>query len=318
MKAIVHDRYGPPEVLHLEDVPRPVPADDEILVRIHATTVSRSDCGLRAAHPFFARLITGIRRPKQRILGMEFAGEVAEVGAGVTAFRVGDRAFGARGSGAHAEYIAIRESGPVAEMPSKMSFEEAAAVCDGVSLALPCLRGGNVGAGTSILVYGASGAMGTAAVQLAAAFGAEVTAVCGPNAVELVRSLGAGRVIDYTAEDFTREGVQYDVIFDAVGKHSFRRSRRSLKSGGVFLETDLGFGWHVPWLILWTRFFGDKQVKIGIARFSKADLAMLKQLIEEGRFRAVIDRRYPMEQVVEATRYVETGTKIGNVVLLVS
>ena len=167
MKAIVHDRYGPPEVLHLEEVERPIPADDEILVRIHATTVSRSDCGLRAAHPFFARLITGIRRPKERILGMEFAGEVAEVGASVTEFTVGDRVFGARGSGAHAEYIAIRESAPVAQMPASMSFEEAAAVCDGVSLALPCLRGGNVGAGTSLLVYGASGAIGTAAVQLA-------------------------------------------------------------------------------------------------------------------------------------------------------
>ena len=318
MKAIVHDRYGPPEVLHLDEVERPVPADDEILVRIHATTVSRSDCGLRAAHPFFARLVTGIRRPKQRILGMEFAGKVAEVGAGVTEFRVGDRVFGARGSGAHAEYIAISESAPVAHIPAGMSFEEAAAVCDGVSLTLPCLRGGNVGAGTSLLVYGASGAMGTAAVQLAAAFGAEVTAVCGPNAIELVRSLGAGRVIDYTAEDFTREKVQYDVIFDSVGKHSFRRSRRSLKSGGIFLETDLGFGWHVPWLILWTRFFGNKQVKIGVARFRKADLAMLKQLIEDGRFRAVIDRRYPLEDVVEATRYVETGTKIGNVVLTIS
>lgn len=318
MKAIVHDRYGPAEVLHLEEVERPIPADDEILVRIRATTVSRSDCGLRAAHPFFARLITGIRRPKQRILGMEFAGEVAEVGASVTEFAVGDRVFGARGSGAHAEYMTIGESAAVAQMPTGMSFEEAAAVCDGVSLALPCLRGGNVGAGTSLLVYGASGAMGTAAVQLAAAFGAEVTAVCGPNAVELVRSLGAGRVIDYTAEDFTRQKVQYDVIFDSVGKHSFRRSRRSLKRGGIFLETDLGFGWHVPWLILWTRFFGDKRVKIGIARFRKTDLAMLKQLIEDGKFQAVIDRRYPMEDVVEATRYVETGTKIGNVVLTVS
>lgn len=315
MKAIVHDRYGPPDVLHLEEVERPVPADDEILVRIHATTVTRTDCGLRAAHPFISRFFTGLRRPKERILGMEFAGEVEAIGPGVKEFARGDRVFGARGSGAHAEFIAIRESAPVAHMPASMSFEEAAAVCDGASLALPCLRGGNVGDGTSILVYGASGAIGTAAVQLAAAFGAEVTAVCGPNAVELVRSLGAGAVIDYTAEDFTKNGQRYDVVFDAVGKHSFRRSRRSLKPGGIFLETDLGFGWHVPWLILLTRFIGDKQVKMGIPHFTKNDVLLVRELIEAGKFRAVIDRRYPMGEVVEATRYVETGTKIGNVVL---
>ncbi len=317
MKAIVHDRYGPPEVLRLEEVERPVPADDEVLVRIHATTVSRTDCGLRAADPFFTRLITGVRRPRQRILGMEFSGEVEAIGGSVRDFAVGDRVFGARGSGAHAEFLAIRESAPVARMPANMSFEEAAAVCDGASLALPCLRGGNVGEGTSILVHGASGAIGTAAVQLASAFGADVTAVCGPKAVELVRSLGAGEVIDYTAQDFTRNGRRYDVIFDAVGKHSFRRSRRSLKRGGIFVETDLGFGWHVPWLILLTRFIGDKHVKMGIPHFTKQDVLLVRELIEAGKFRAVIDRRYPMEEVVEATRYVETGRKIGNVVLTI-
>jgi NADPH:quinone reductase-like Zn-dependent oxidoreductase len=318
MKAIVHDRYGPPEVLRLEEVPTPVPADDEVLVRIHATTVSRTDCGLRAAHPFISRAFTGLRRPTQRILGMEFAGEVEAIGASVTKFAVGDRVFGARGSGAHAEFIAIREDAPLAQMPAGMSFEEAAAVCDGASLALPCLRAGDVGEGTSIVIYGASGAIGTAAVQLAAAFGADVTAVCGPNAMELVRSLGAAEVIDYTAEDFTKNGQRYDVIFDAVGKHSFRRSRRSLKRGGIFVETDLGFGWHVPWLILLTRFIGDKQVKMGFPHFRQEDVALVRDLIEAGKFRAVIDRRYPMDEVIEATRYVETGTKVGNVVLLVS
>lgn len=317
MRAIVHDRYGPPEVLRLEEVERPVPADDEILVRVHATTVTRTDCALRAAHPFFSRLFTGLRRPKNRILGVEFAGEVAEVGASVTQFAVGDRVFGARGSGAHAEFIAVREHGAVARMPDGMGFEDAAAVCDGAGLALPCLRAGSVGEGTSILVYGASGAIGTAGVQLAAAFGAEVTAVCGPNALELVRSLGASEVIDYKAEDFAKNGTRYDVVFDAVGKHSFRRSRRSLKPGGIFVETDLGFAWHVPWLILWTRFIGSRQVKMGIPHFRQEDVLLLRELIEAGRFRAVIDRRYPMEDVIEATRYVETGTKIGNVVLTV-
>jgi NADPH:quinone reductase-like Zn-dependent oxidoreductase len=315
MRAVVHDRYGPPEVLRLEEVARPVPKDDEILVKIHATTVNRTDCGMRSASPFIVRFFTGLRRPKRRILGMELAGEVEAVGPAVTEFEVGDQVFGVKGSGAHAEFVCMRESAPLAHKPTGMTFEEAAAVCDGASLALAALRKADLLKGRKILVYGASGSVGTAAVQLARYFGANVTAVCSTKNLELMRSLGADEVVDYTQEDFTKNGKWYDVIFDAVGKHSFRRCRRSLSPGGVYIETDLGFLWHVPLLVLLTRRFGDRKVKIGITRYSKEDVLFLKELIEAGKYRAVIDRSYPLDEVVEATRYVETGQKTGNVVL---
>ena len=199
-----------------------------------------------------------------------------------------------------------------------MSFEEAAAVCDGALNALGCLRRADPREGQKILVYGASGAIGTAAVQLAKYFGADVTAVCNTKNLELVRSLGADRVVDYTREDFTKNGATYDVIFDAVGKHSFRRGRRSLKPGGIYIETDLGFMWHVPLLALLTRWIGDKRVTLPIPKYTKQDVLFLKELIEAGSYRAVIDRRYPLEEVVEATRYVETQQKTGNVVLTVN
>jgi len=317
MRAVVHDRYGPPDVLRLEDVERPVPMDDEVLVKIHATTVTRTDTGLRSAKPFFSRLITGLRRPRNKILGMELAGEVEAVGAAVTEFKVGDCVFGGKGFGAHAEFVCIRESGPLAHMPAGMTFDEAASVYDGASEALACLRKAGHLKGRSMVIYGASGSIGTAAVQLAKHFGAHVTAVCNTKTVELMRSLGADEVVDYTQGDFTKNGKTYDVIFDSVGKHSFRRSRRSLKPGGVFLETDLGFMWHVPLLLLLTRWIGDKRVKMGIPRYTKQDVLFLKELIEAGKYRAVIDRRYPLEDVIEATRYVETGQKTGNVVLTV-
>jgi NADPH:quinone reductase-like Zn-dependent oxidoreductase len=316
MRAVVHDRYGPPDVLRLADVAQPVPQEAEVLVRIHATTVNRSDCGWRSAKPFMTRFFTGLRRPKRKILGMELAGEVEAVGAAVTEFKVGDRVFGVRW-GTHAEFIAVQESSAVTHMPTGMSFEEAAAVCDGACIALSCLRNAGLQKGRSILVYGASGSVGTAGVQMAKHFGADVTAVCNTKNVELVRSLGADEVVDYEQEDFTKNGKTYDIIFDAVGKHSFRRCRRSLKRGGTFIETDLGFMWHAPLLALSTRWIGDKRVRIGVARYTKADVVFLKELIEAGHYRAVIDRSYPLEQVVEATRYVETGQKTGNVVLVV-
>jgi len=317
MKAVVHARYGPPEVLRLEEIERPVPADDEVLVKIHATTVTRTDTGLRSAEYFISRFVTGLLRPRNRVLGTELAGEVEAVGAAVTEFKVGDHVFGGTGSGAHAEYVCIRESGPLAHKPAGMTFEEAASVYDGASLALACLRKADPLKGRSMVIYGASGSIGTAAVQLAKYFGAHVTAVCTTKNVELVRSLGADEVVDYTKEDFTKNGKTYDVIFDSVGKHSFRRSRRSLKSGGTFIETDLGFMWHVPLFVLLTRWIGDKKVTIGIPRYTKQELLFLKELIEAGKYRAVIDRRYPLEDVIEATRYVETGQKTGNVVLTV-
>jgi len=318
VRAVVYDRYGPPEVLRLEDVERPVPKEDEVLVKIHATTVNRTDCGWRTAKPFIARYFIGLLKPKRKILGMELAGEVEALGAAVTEFKVGDHVFGVKGFGAHAEFVCIRESGPLAHKPADMTFEEAAAVCDGASIALSCLGPADLRQGRKILIYGASGSIGTAAVQLAKHFGADVTAVCNTKNVELVRSLGADQVIDYLQEDFTKNGKTYDVIFDAVGKHSFRRCRRSLNPGGIYLETDLGFMWHVPILALLTRRIGNKKVTLGMAKYRKQDVLFLKELIEAGKYRAVIDRRYPLEDVVEATRYVETEQKTGNVVLTVN
>jgi NADPH:quinone reductase-like Zn-dependent oxidoreductase len=317
VRAVVHDRYGPPEVLRLDDVPRPVPKPDEVLVKVHATSVTRSDCGFRAAEPFFSRAFTGLLRPKRRTPGMELAGEVEAVGAGVTEFEVGDEVFGMRG-GANAEYICVREQGALAKKPAGMSFEEAAAVCDGGIIALACLKKADPLRGRSIVIYGASGAIGTAAVQLAKHVGAHVTAVCNTKNLELVRSLGAEEVIDYTRNDFTKNGETYDVVFDSVGKHSFRRCRGSLKPDGIFIETDLGFMWHVPPLALATRWIGDKKVTLPIPKYTKENVLFIKELIEAGEYRAVIDRSYPLEQVVEATKYVEAQQKTGNVVLTVT
>jgi len=321
MRAVVHDRYGPPDVLRLEDVERPVPKGDEVLVKIHATTVNRTDCAIRAAKPFLWRFFGGLRRPKRKILGMELAGEVEAVGAAVEEFEVGDEVFGVQGYnqpfGTYAEFICMRERG-LAHKPAGMTFEEAAAVCDGAIQALTCLRRADLRKGQRILIYGASGSCGTAAVQLARYFDAHVTAVCNTKNVELVRSLGADEVIDYLHEDFTKNGETYDVILDAVGKHSFRRCRRSLKPGGIYLPTDLGFMWHVPLLALLTRWIGDKRMTLAIGKYTKKDVLFLKELIEAGKYQAVIDRSYPLEDVVEATRYVETQQKTGNVVLTVN
>jgi NADPH:quinone reductase-like Zn-dependent oxidoreductase len=318
MRAVVYDKYGPPEVLRLEEVDRPVPKDDEVLVKIHATTVNRTDCGWRSAKPFIARYFTGLRRPKRRILGSELAGEVEAVGGAVSEFKVGDHVFGVNYFGAHAESVCVPEDRPLAHKPAGMSFEEAAAVSDGAILALTALRKGNLRKGQKVLIYGASGSIGTAAVQLAKHFEADVTAVCDTKNVELVRSLEADEVVDYLREDFTKNGQTYDVVFDAVGKHSFRRCRHSVKPGGTYVETDLGFMWHVPILALATRRIGDKRVTLPTPNYTKKDVLFLKELVEAGRYRPVIDRSYPLEQVVEATKYVETGQKTGNVVLTVN
>jgi NADPH:quinone reductase-like Zn-dependent oxidoreductase len=318
MRAVVHDRYGPPEVLRVTEVERPVPKDDEVLVRVNASTVTRTDTGLRSLEYPFSRLITGIRRPKRTIAGMEFAGRVEDVGTAVTDFRVGDEVFGI-GGGANAEYVTVRESGVIAQKPTGLTYEEAAAVPDGSLLALTCLQAASPLRGQSALVYGAAGSIGTAAVQLLAHhFEAEVTAVCDTKDVELVRSLGARDVLDRFREDFTKNGKTYDVIFDAVGKHSFRRSRRSLKPRGIYITADLGFMYHVPLLALVTRFVGSRRAKLGIGRYRKEDLLLVKELVDTGKYRPVIDRTYGLDEVVEATRYVETGQKTGNVVLRVT
>jgi NADPH:quinone reductase-like Zn-dependent oxidoreductase len=319
MRAVVHDRYGPPEVLRVAEVERPVPKKDEVLVRVHASTVTRGEAmGVRGVEYWFTRLFTGIRRPRRTFFGSEFAGLVEDVGAAVTEFRVGDEVFGFKG-GANAEYVSVRESGVIAKKSTGLTFEEAAAVPDGSLLALSCLRPAYPLRGKSVLVYGAAGSVGTAAVQLLAHhFDAEVTAVCDTKDVELVRSLGARDALDRFREDFTRNGKTYDVIFDAVGKHSFRRCRRSLKPGGTYISMDLGFMYHVPLLAVITRFVGSRRATVGIGRYRKEDLLLIKELIDTGKYRPVIDRRYALDEVVEATRYVATGQKTGNVVLRVS
>jgi NADPH:quinone reductase-like Zn-dependent oxidoreductase len=318
MRAVVHDRYGPPGVLRLEEVERPVPKDDEVLVKVHATTVNRTDCHIRGAKPFLWRFFgAGFLRPKQRLSGSDLAGEVISVGSAVTEFAVGAHVFGTSGYrfGAHAEFICVPESGLIAHKPAGMNFEEAAAIADGALAALTTLKHVNLREGQKIVVYGASGAMGTAAVQLAKHFRAHVTAVCNTKNVELVRSLGADRVVDYTQEDFTKSGETFDIVLDAVQKHSFRRSRGSLKPGGVYVATDLGFLWHVPLVALASRWIGDRKLVFSLERPTNEDLFLVKELIEAGKYRAVIDRRYPLEDVVEAAKYVETGQKTGNVVL---
>jgi NADPH:quinone reductase-like Zn-dependent oxidoreductase len=315
VKAVVWDRYGPPEVLRLGEVERPVPGDDEILVRVHATTVNRTDCHRRAASPFLWRLLLGLRRPRQRVLGMEFAGVIEAVGSSVSGFAVGDEVFGLKGFGAHAELLCIPAGKLVAHKPANVTFEQAAAVLDGAMNALTCLRRAGVGPDKHVLVYGASGSIGTAAVQLAKHFGARVTAVCNTKNVELVRSLGADEVLDYTGgEDFTQNRDAYDVVVDAVGKHSFMRSRHALKAGGFYVATD---GMRNLALAPISR-LGSRRVALPIPRPSRDDVLLLKQLLEGGKYRAVIDRSYPLEDIVEASRYVETQQKTGNVVLTVS
>ncbi len=319
MKAAVRTRYGPPGVVRVAEVEKPAPGDDEVLVKIHATTVNRTDCGIRAAKPFFYRLFIGLVRPRRPVLGTEFAGEVEAVGSGVTSFEVGDRVFGFSGNrfGAHAEYMVIPEDGLLATMPAGLTYEEAAPSTEGAHYALTGIRGVKVRSGQDVLVYGATGAIGSAAVQLLKALGAKVTAVCATEHVELVKGLGADRVIDATAEDFTKDQQAYDVVHDAVGKSSFRRCRRLLKPGGIYLSTDLGPLSQNPILALVTPRFGGRKVMFPLPKRDPQMATYFKGLIESGQFKPLIDRRYPLDQIVEAYRYVETGQKVGNVVITV-
>jgi NADPH:quinone reductase-like Zn-dependent oxidoreductase len=320
MRAAVRTSYGPPDVVRVLDVDKPVIKGDEVLVRVHATTVNRTDCALRAAQPFFIRFLTGLIRPRVTVLGGEFAGVVEAVGSGVTSFRVGDRVFGySEGSwGAHAEYLSMPANGPLATMPATVTFEEVAPSTEGSQYALSLIRAAKVQSRQDILVYGATGAIGSAAVQLLKSLGANVTAVCDTDNVELVRGLGADRVIDYTAEDFTKDPHRYDVVLDAVGKSSFGRCKRLLKPRGIYLSSDLGPWAQNPVLALTTPLLGGRKVLFPIPKMNDPQtVRSFAALIESGRFRPVIDRRYPLDQIVEAYRYVETGQKIGNVVIVV-
>ena len=316
MKAVVNTRYGSPEVLEIRQVPKPHPKPGEVLVRVHATTVGRTDCGMLRAHPFFIRFLTGLRRPKRTILGMDFAGEVEAVGAGVASFMPGDRVFGMSPDdfGAHAEFLCVPEKGAIAAMPKGARFADAV-VCEGAWYADSSLRGLRVKSGNRILIYGASGAIGTAAVQLAKSYGAEVTAVVAARHLDLVNSLGADRAIDYTARDFTRIGETFDAVFDAVGKTTFFRCRRLLKPGGVFAATDLGPWGQNPLLAIWSSVTRSNRVVFPLPKSSEAFVGSLKARMEAGQFRAVIDREYPLAAIADAYRYVETGQKTGIVVI---
>jgi len=324
MKVIAYRSYGSPEVLELVEAPRPDPGPGEVRIRIRAATVSSTDATFRRGTDRMARLASGLSRPKHPVLGTELAGEIDAVGEGVTRFAVGDAVVAATGDafGAHAEYVCLPEEGAIGPKPTNATWEEAAALAEGTLTALPFLRDhGAVGPGQQVLILGASGSVGVAAVQLAKHLGAEVTAVCSGRNAELVRSLGADHVVDYTTADFTASGGAWDVIFDTVGASSFARSRRVLKPGGIYLATVLSAG--ILWYALWTRWLGRKRAKIaftGLREGSEkaADLRLLRDLVEAGAIRPVIDRTFPLEQAAEAHRLVDGGHKRGNAVLRVA
>jgi len=324
VKAAVYTRYGPPEVVAIRDVEKPVPKDNEVLIRVRATTVCAADWRLRSANPFFIRFFMGLTGPKKvQVLGMEFAGTVESVGRAVTLFRAGDQVFGGTGFkfGSHAEYVCLPEDGTLALKPANMTFEEAAAVLFGGFSALTFLRKANIQAGQNVLVYGASGSVGVFTVQLAKHFGARVTAVCSTANLEMVKSLGADEAVDYTKEDFSRAGRVYDIVIDTVGYSGFSRSLRSLKRGGVYAQ--IGFSGRLVSIPvnmirgMWASVTGAAKVIGGVAAGTAEDVALFRELIETGKLRTVIDRCYPLEQITEAHRLAESGHKKGHVVVVV-
>ncbi|MFZ3591266.1 NAD(P)-dependent alcohol dehydrogenase [Bacillus sp. DJP31] len=320
MKAIVATKYGSPDVLQLKEVEKPMPKDNEILVKVLATTVNVGDCRMRSftVPPLFwllGRIALGFRKPRSPIFGMELAGVVEEVGKDVTRFKAGDQVFASTfkvNFGAHAEYKCLSEEGAVVEKPNNISYEEAATLSIGANTALYFLKKGNIQLGNKVLIIGASGSVGTFAVQLAKYFGTEVTGVCSTGNVEMVKSLGADKVIDYTQENFTKNGETYDIIFDAAGKTTLSQCKSSLKNKGYYLHTGM-VGSEVK--VLWDRVTTDKKVIGGTAVPNKEELIFLKELTETGRLKPVIDRCYPLEQLAEAHRYVDQGHKKGNVVI---
>jgi NADPH:quinone reductase-like Zn-dependent oxidoreductase len=319
MKAMVYTEYGPPEVLHLTEIEKPVPKDNEVLIKIYATTVTSGDCRMRKPDPFAVRFFNGLTRPQKiTILGNELAGEIESVGKDVKLFRKGDQVFGQTGLslGANVEYKCLPEDGPLAIKPSNLTYEESATIPFGGNTALEFFRKGNISNGQKVLIYGASGSLGTAAVQLAKYFGAEVTGVCSTTNVELVRSLGTDNMIDYTKEDFTKNGLTYDIIFDTLGKSPFSGCVKSLTSKGIYLRA-VHMSLSPVVRGLWTSLISSKKVIGGGVTERKENLVFLKTLIETGKLKPVIDRRYPFEQIAEAHKYVDEGHKKGNVVITV-
>lgn len=324
MKAIVYTKYGPPEVLQIKEVDKPVPKDNEVLIRIYSTTVTATECTFRKGEPFIARLFTGLRKPKITTLGEELAGEIEAVGKAVKLFKKGDQVFGTAGPGfgANAEYLCVPENGVLALKPSNINYDEAASSVDGFLTSMPFLRDtGKIQSGQKVLIYGASGSVGSAAVQVAKYFGAEVTGVCSTANLEMVKSIGASNVFDYTKEDFAKSGQTYDIIFDTVGKISFSYCKNALTQKGIFLEAGIGMG-IFPHVIR-TTIMGSKKARIAATGLRSPkertkDLILLKELMEKGKIKPVIDRSYPLEEIVEAHRYVDKGHKKGNVVITIS
>ena len=319
MRAIIYSTYGPPEVLQCREIEKPVPGDNEVLIRVYAAALTATDVIFRKGKPFISRTAIGLLKPKYLIPGDALAGEIEAAGKDVKSFKKGDQVYGSTNAsfGAHAEYKCLSEQGAVAIKPANMNFEEAAAVCDGALTALPFLRDhANIQSGQTVLINGAAGSIGSFAVQIARYFGAEVTGICSTSNIEMVKSLGADAVIDYTREDFTQSGQSYDIIFDCVGKLSFSRCRPALKQEGIYLSTVISTG--IMLQMLRTSMTGSKKAKIAFTGLRSAaektkDLIFLRELIEAGKVRSVIDRSYPMEQIAEAHRYVEKGHKRGNV-----
>jgi NADPH:quinone reductase-like Zn-dependent oxidoreductase len=330
MKAVVYTEFGPPDVLHLAEVQKPVPKDNEVLIRVYATPVSYGDLAARNFKNisagefhmplpllFASRMIFGFSKPKINILGSEFAGEIESAGKDVKRFQVGDQVMGYLGQrmGAYAEYLCMPEDGSLALKPANMTYAEAAAVPYGAIMATSLLRKGNIQSGHKVLINGASGGIGSAALQLARYYGAEVTGVCGTPRIEYVKSLGADKVIDYTLEDFTQNGETYDLIFDVLGMSSFSRCKNSLKQNGIYLLAS--FKMKPLFQMLWTTVAGSQKVICAMASEKSEDLVSIKELIEAGKFKSIIDKCYPLEQAAEAHRYVESGLKKGQVVITV-
>jgi len=322
MKAIVYTRYGPPDVLQLREVEKPVQKDNEVLIRVHATTVNRTDCATIRAKPFFMRIGTGLFKPKKQIPGTEFAGEVESVGKSVSSLKAGDKVFGFddEGSGAHAEFMTIKEDNVII-MPDDLSYEQAAGSFEGAHYAYNFINKVDLKKGQNVLVNGATGAIGSAAVQLLKYFDVNVTAVCATKNIELVKSLGAGKVIDYTKEDFTKDEQKYDFVFDCVGKSSFFKCKHLLEPRGIYISSDLGYMAQNIFLPLITPIIkpmiGNKKTIFPTPTDTGGSILLIKSLIEQGKFKAVIDREFPLEQIVEAYKYVEKGHKKGNVVIMV-
>jgi NADPH:quinone reductase-like Zn-dependent oxidoreductase len=320
MKAAVHSRYGSPDRLALEEVTVPIPAADQLLIRIHATTVNRTDCGLLRGRPAVVRLFTGLLKPRQQVLGSEFAGEIVDIGTEVTSFTRGARVFGLEDTklGAQAEYAVVAADGFVAEIPAGISYELAAASTDAARYAMCAIRAAQISRGQSVLVNGATGAIGTAAVQLLRHLGASVTAVCDSERAQLVTSLGADETVDFAAQDFTKLGTTFDVVFDAIGKSSLRRCARLLNPRGIYLSADPGFLAQNAVLAIVTRNSTKHRVLFPLPTTSQSDVNALTALLADGSFVPVIDRTYPLDAVVDAFNYVESGQKTGNVVIQVT